>query len=45
MKFRQTAFFHELVAVVTGSVLAVATVAFLTLPHSIAASAVMQHLT
>lgn len=45
MKFRQTVFFRQLVAVVTGTVLSVATVAFLTLPDNIAPAAVQQHLT
>ena len=45
MKFSQTVFCHELLAVITGSVLAVATVAFLTLPYSLAARTVMSHLT
>ncbi|MCZ4305726.1 hypothetical protein O4G98_13355 [Zoogloeaceae bacterium G21618-S1] len=45
MKFRQTAFSRELLAVVTGTMLAVATVAFFTLPYSIAPSIVLQHLT
>ena len=45
MKFRETAFFHELVAVVVGTVLAVASFAFIAIPLSIAPTTVVLHLT
>lgn len=45
MKFRETAFCNQLVGVIVGTVLAVASLAFLAIPFSMAPTTVVLHLT
>lgn len=45
MKFRETVFYHELVGVIVGTVLAVAGLSFLAIPFSMAPTSVVLHLT
>lgn len=45
MKFRETVFFHELVAVVVGTVMAVASFTFLAIPFSMEPTMAVLHLT
>ncbi len=45
MKFRDTAFFRELLAVVLGSGLLIASFTFVAVPYSLGPSSVVLHLT
>lgn len=43
MKLRETEFFRQLMSVIAGGVLSVATVAFVTIPYALSATETLKH--